>query len=116
DLGKDAASNTIAHFALDGRDHRQSALQGRFAPDRDHPNAPRYGNQSRYLAGLVSGIATQSKAVAITEAAARIKKPSQLPSASKRSRLRWYWSKRRWRSGCRVPRALVGRFNQFERI
>src|SRR5262249_18714629 len=42
-------------------------------------------NQSRYLAGLVSGIASHSNAVAIAEAAVRIRKPSQLPSASKRN-------------------------------
>jgi hypothetical protein len=42
-------------------------------------------NQSRYLAGLVSGIASHSNAVAIAEAAARIRNPSQLPSASKRN-------------------------------
>src|SRR5262245_17245477 len=44
----------------------------------------RYGNQSRYLAGIVSGIAAHSKAVATAETAARIRKPSQWPRASKR--------------------------------
>src|SRR5439155_625627 len=44
---------------------------------RDHPNAPRYNNQSRYLAGVVSGIAAQSNAVAVAEATPKIKKPSQ---------------------------------------
>jgi hypothetical protein len=41
-------------------------------------------NQSRYLAGLVSGIANHSNALAMAEAAARIRKPSQWPSVSKR--------------------------------
>jgi hypothetical protein len=45
---------------------------------------PRYSNQSRYLAGFVSGIAAHSNAVATAEAATRIRKPSQWPSASKR--------------------------------
>src|SRR5437764_1063407 len=44
---------------------------------RDHPNAPRYNDQSRYLAGVVSGIAAQSNAVAVAEATPKIKKPSQ---------------------------------------
>ena len=38
---------------------------------------PRDTNQSRYLAGVVSGIAAQSNAVAVAEATPKIKKPSQ---------------------------------------
>jgi hypothetical protein len=69
--------------------HQTKRIGSVFAPSpdrtsRDHSARP-YGNQSRYLAGLVSGIATHNNAVAIAEATARIRKPSQLPSASKRN-------------------------------
>ena len=50
-------------------------------PDVRRPSeCPRYSNQSRYLAGIVSGIAAHSNVVAMAEAAARIRKPSQWPS------------------------------------
>src|SRR5207245_11347017 len=58
----------------------------RFPPSRLRPSSerPRCSNQSRYVAGIVSGIAAHNNAVAIAEAAARIRKPSHWPSPSKR--------------------------------
>src|SRR6516162_11580038 len=52
--------------------------------DRRASERPGYSNQSRYLAGIVSGNAAHNDAVAIAEAAARIRKPSHWPSPSKR--------------------------------
>jgi hypothetical protein len=55
----------------------------RQAPVRRPSKCLDTNNQSRYLAGSVSGIAAHSSAVAMAEAAARIRKPSHWPSSWK---------------------------------